>query len=111
MLEVLAEEYLRVARAKGLTERGVIWRHGLRNALIPTVTMMGLAVGYLLGGSVLVETVFNWPGIGLYAYESILTLDYPSILGTALLATVVFLFANLVVDILYVRLDPRIEYS
>jgi ABC-type dipeptide/oligopeptide/nickel transport system permease component len=111
MLEVMGEDYLRVARAKGLAERAVVWRHALRNALIPTVTMMGLAIGYMLGGSVLVETVFNWPGIGQYAYESILTLDYPSILGTTLLATTVFLFSNLIVDILYVMLDPRIEYS
>lgn len=111
MLETLEQEYVRVARSKGLLERVVIGRHVFRNALIPTVTIMGLAVGFMLGGSVLVETIFNWPGIGQYAYDSIVSLDYPSILGVTLLATVVFLLSNLVVDIVYVMLDPRIEYT
>jgi peptide/nickel transport system permease protein len=111
MLEVLDQEYVRVARAKGLLERVVVLRHGLRNALIPTVTVMGLAIGFMLGGSVLVETIFNWPGIGQYAYDSIINLDYPSILGVTLLATIIFLLSNLAVDIIYVVLDPRIEYT
>jgi peptide/nickel transport system permease protein len=111
MLETLDEEFIRVARAKGVREWSVIWRHALRNALIPVTTLMGLAVGYMLGGSVLVETVFSWPGIGQYAYDSIVNLDYPAILGTTLLATIVFLFSNFVVDILYVALDPLFEYA
>lgn len=111
MLEVMDQEYIRVARAKGLLEKTVVLRHILRNALIPTVTVMGLAIGFMLGGSVLVETIFNWPGIGQYAYDSIINLDYPSILGVTLLATIVFLLANLIVDIIYVILDPRLSYS
>ncbi len=111
MLEVLGEVYIQTARAKGLAERAVIVRHALRNALIPTITLMGIAIGYMLGGSVLVETVFGWPGLGKYAFDSIILLDYPAIMGVTLLATVVFLMSNLVVDMIYVVLDPRIEYT
>ena len=111
MLEETNKDYVRTARAKGLKRASVVRRHTLRNALLPTVTMMGLAVGYMLGGSVLVETIFNWPGIGQYAYDAIFNLDYPSILGATLVATVAFLLTNLVVDIIYAYLDPRIEYK
>lgn len=111
MVEVMGEAYIQTARAKGLSERIVIVRHALRNAMIPTVTLMGIAIGYMLGGSVLVETIFGWPGLGKYAYDSIIFLDYPSIIGVTLLATVVFLLSNLAVDVTYVFLDPRIEYT
>ena len=85
-------------------------RHTLRNALIPTVTIMGLAVGYMLSGSVLVETIFNWPGLGQYAFDAVYNLDYPSIVGVTLLTTIAFLLINLVIDIAYAYLDPRIHY-
>lgn len=111
MLEVLNAAYIQTARAKGLSERVVLLRHALRNALIPTITVMGMTMGYMLGGSVLVETIFGWPGLGKYAYDSIVFLDYPSIVAVALLATVVFMLCNLVVDVLYVFLDPRIAYA
>jgi ABC-type dipeptide/oligopeptide/nickel transport system permease component len=111
MLEVLAMPYIQTARAKGSSESRVIMRHALRNALIPTATLMGIAFGYMLGGSVLVETIFGWPGIGKYAFESITFLDYPAIVGITLLSATVFLMVNLFVDLLYSILDPRIEYS
>lgn len=111
MLEVLGEGYIQTARAKGLPEKIVLARHALRNALLPTVTLMAIAIGHMLGGSVLVETIFGWPGMGKYAYDSIVFLDYTSIMGVTLLATLVFLLANLIVDFVYVLLDPRIEYS
>lgn len=109
MLEALGQPYVATARAKGLPERRVVYVHALRNALIPVVTIVGIAVGFLLGGSVLVEKIFAWPGIGKYAFDSITFLDYNSILGVTLLATVVFITVNLVVDILYAYLDPRIR--
>lgn len=110
MLDVLGESYIRTARAKGLTERMVVVRHALRNAMIPTTTLMGMSIGYMLGGSVLIETIFDWPGLGKYAYDSIIFLDYPAIMGVTLLATVVFMLCNLAVDVIYVYLDPRIKY-
>ncbi|MCP4166399.1 MAG: ABC transporter permease [Chloroflexi bacterium] len=110
MLEEMSKGYVNTARSKGLHNRTVIMRHVMRNAFIPTVTIMGLAIGFMLSGSVLVETIFNWPGIGQYAYDAVFNLDYPAILGTTLLVTVVFMMVNLAVDILYVFLDPRIEY-
>jgi peptide/nickel transport system permease protein len=111
MIEALSEAYVMTARAKGLPERRVVYGHALRNAMIPTVTIIGIAFGYLLGGSVLVETIFGWPGLGGYAFDAILYLDFPSIMGITLLATVVFLTANLLVDLVYVYLDPRIHYG
>jgi peptide/nickel transport system permease protein len=110
MLEVLGEDYIRTARAKGLAERVVIYRHALKNALIPTVTVVGLQFGYLLGGAVVTETVFAWPGMGRYATESILFTDYAPIQGLCLLAAFVYAATNLVVDVLYAALDPRIRY-
>jgi peptide/nickel transport system permease protein len=109
MLEVLNQDYIRTARAKGATEQRVITRHGLRNALIPTVTMIGLSFGWAMGGSVLVETVFDWPGIGQYATQSALSLDFMPIMGIALLYGFVFALINIVVDVLYALLDPRIS--
>jgi peptide/nickel transport system permease protein len=110
MLEEMRKTYVLTAHSKGLKPVTVIRRHALRNALIPTVTIMGLAIGYMLSGSVLVETIFNWPGLGQYAFDAVFNLDYPSIVGVTLLTTVTFLLTNLVIDILYAYLDPRISY-
>jgi peptide/nickel transport system permease protein len=111
MLEVLGQDYIRTARAKGLTERRVLVRHALRNASMPTLTMIGLSLGWLMGGSVLVETIFDWPGIGLYAVDSALTLDFMPIMGIALIYGIVFSLINLTVDVLYGFVDPRIRFS
>ena len=109
MLEVLGQDYMRTARAKGLAERIVVVRHGLRNALIPTVTIIGLTFGSLLSGAVLTETIFSWPGLGRYATASAISLDFPAVLGVTLLAAIVYPVANLAVDIAYYWLDPRIQ--
>lgn len=111
MLEVLRQDYIRTARAKGLIERVVISRHALKNALIPTVTVVGLQVGYLLGGAVLTETVFARPGLGRLLIDSIGRRDIVVVQTTILLLSVVFVIVNLLVDILYVKLDPRIRYD
>jgi peptide/nickel transport system permease protein len=110
MLEVLQTDYIRTARAKGLGEAAVIFKHGLRNALIPIVTVVGLQTGFLLGGAVLTESIFAWPGVGRLAFEAISNRDYPLINGTILLFAATFVFVNLVVDILYAVLNPRIRY-
>lgn len=109
LLEVLEADYLRTARAKGLGESRVIGLHALRNALIPVLTVSGLTFASLLSGAVLTETVFAWPGIGRYAVTAATRLDYPAILGVTLLTAVVYLLVNLVVDVLYGVLDPRIR--
>jgi len=111
MLEVMGADYIRTARAKGVGERAVVFRHALANAMIPTVTMIGLSYGNLLGGTVLVETIFSWPGIGRYAYQSTTTLDFPAIMGVTLLITAVYAVINMLVDIAYGLLDPRIRYG
>jgi peptide/nickel transport system permease protein len=111
MLEVLHSDYVRTGRAKGLPERAVVSRHALRNALIPVTTMTGLQFGWLLGGTVLVETVYSWPGLGVYAVDSIGSLDFTATMAVALVLSVVFVFVNLVVDILYGLIDPRIRES
>ncbi len=111
MAEVLTEAFVNTARAKGLSERRVVYKHALKNAMIPTITLIGIATGYLLGGSVLVETIFSWPGLGRYAFEAITLLDFQAIMGITLLATVIFVTVNLAVDVLYVSLDPRITYG
>lgn len=111
MLEVIGQDYVRTARAKGLFERRVVLSHALRNALLPVVTVVGLQVGFLLGGAVLTETVFSWPGVGLQLYRAISTRDIPLIQGSVLLIAVTFVFINLLVDVLYAYLDPRIRYS
>ena len=109
MLESLGQDYIRTARAKGLRERVVVWRHALRNALIPTVTILGLTFASLLSGAVLTETIFSWPGLGRYATASAVSLDFPAVMGVTLLAAVAYPLANLVVDIAYFWLDPRIQ--
>jgi ABC-type dipeptide/oligopeptide/nickel transport system permease component len=111
MLDVLSDDYIRTARSKGLKERTVIVRHGLRNALIPLVTVMGLQLGSLLGGTVIVEQVFAWPGVGRLAVNAISSRDYPIIQAVVLLVSVVFVVINLAVDLLYGLLDPRIRHS
>ncbi len=111
MLEVIRLDYIRTARAKGLTEKMVIWRHALKNALIPVVTVIGLQTGTLLGGAVLTEIVFAWPGIGRLLVEAILSRDYPVVQGVVLLVASLFILINLIVDLLYSYLDPRIRYT
>ena len=111
LLEVLGEPYIRTARSKGLPGLAVIVRHGLRNALIPIVTTLGMQFSALLGGTVIVEVVFAWPGIGRYALGSIRTLDFPAIMSVTVVLAVVFLAVNMIVDILYLWLDPRIKYA
>jgi len=111
LVEVLGEDYIRTARAKGLTERRVVWRHGVRAAITPIVTVLGLDIGVLLGGSILTESVFNIPGIGRYAFDAIQSADLPAIQGTVLFAAFFIVLANLVVDIAYAFLDPRVRYS
>jgi peptide/nickel transport system permease protein len=109
MLEVLGQDYMRTARAKGLRERVIVLRHALRNALIPTITVIGLTFGSLLSGAVLTETIFSWPGLGRYATASAVSLDFPAVLGVTLLAAIVYPIANLLVDVAYYWLDPRIQ--
>jgi len=111
MLEVLTQDYIRTARAKGVTQNTVLLSHALKNALLPTVTSLGLQVGLLLSGAFLVEIVFSWPGIGRYAVEAIQRLDYNASMATTLIIAVVFVLMNLLVDILYLFLDPRISYT
>ena len=109
MLEVLSADYVRTARGKGLRPRAVIYRHALANALIPTITVLGLAFGDVLSGTVLTETIFSWPGIGRYAYQSAVTLDFPAIMGVSLVIAAVFITVNLATDLAYVFLDPRLR--
>jgi peptide/nickel transport system permease protein len=110
MLEVLAQDYVRTARSKGLPKRMVVLRHALRNALLPATTVMGLQVGYLLGGALLVEDIFAWPGIGRYATDATLALDYNAIMAITLVAALIYVLVNLAVDILYTVIDPRVTY-
>ena len=111
LLEVLGQDYVRTARAKGLVERAVIARHALRNALIPTVTVLGLAYGSLLSGAVLTETIFAWPGLGRYAYQSAVSNDFPAIMGVTFVIALMYILVNLIVDLSYAFLDPQIRYS
>ena len=111
MMEVLREDYIRTARAKGQRERTVIYGHALRNAMLPIVTIIGLQFGTLLGGAVLTETVFSWPGIGRLLVDAIGFRDYPIIQGTVLVIAVGFVLTNLIVDVLYAYLDPRIQHK
>ena len=111
LIETMGEDYIRTARAKGLSEKRVVLRHGLRSAITPIVTAAGLDIGILLGGAILTETVFNIPGIGRLVYESIQHSDLPMIQGTVLIGTFFIVLANLVVDILYAFLDPRVRYA
>lgn len=111
MLEVLGSDYVRTAKAKGLDSETVVMRHAMRNALVPIVTLVGLEFGYLLGGAVLTETVFDWPGMGTYILTSVSMLDYPAIQGAILVLSLVFVLVNLAVDVLYAFVDPRIRYG
>lgn len=110
MVETMGQDYIRTARSKGLADRTVIYGHALKNAVVPTVTVMGLQFGYLLSGTFLVETIFAWPGMGQYGVQSVMSLDIPAIMGVTLLVAVIYVLTNLVVDLLYVWLDPRIDY-
>lgn len=111
LMDVLKEDYIRTGRSKGLTERNIVWGHGLRNAMIPVVTMTGLQFGFLLGGSVVIETVFSWPGVGKLLIDSVSYRDYPIIQTEMLLFAVEFILINLVVDLLYGILNPQIRYE
>ncbi len=111
MIEVLNADHVRTARSKGLPEYLVIFRHTLKNVLIPIVTIVGLSFGALLGGAIITETIFGLPGVGSLAIDAILNRDYPMIQGTVLLVAITFIFVNLVVDILYAFIDPRIRYT
>jgi len=111
MLEVLSREYIRTAEAKGLSRSAVIVRHALRNALLPVLTVIGLQVGHLLAGAILTETIFSWPGIGLWVYESIESRDYAIVQGVSLFIAVIVVGVNLLTDVLYAAVDPRIKYE
>lgn len=111
MLEVLGQEYIRTARAKGLSNNVVLYRHALKNALIPTITILGLAVGALLSGAVLTETIFAWPGLGKFTVQSILSLDRAAVVGVTLVFAIVYSMANLVVDVAIALIDPRVTYE
>ena len=110
MLEVLSQDYIRTARAKGLTQRVILYRHALKNAAIPVVTVIGIGVALLIGGAVATETVFSIPGLGRLTVDSILRRDYPVIQGVILFFSLVYLLLNLLVDLAYLVLDPRIRY-
>lgn len=111
MLDVLQEDYIRTAHAKGVAERVVLFRHALKNAFLPVITVIGLTAGSLLAGAVLTETIFSWPGIGKWVYDAILGRDYPIVQGGTLLIALIFVFINLLVDVSYAFLDPRIHYD
>jgi ABC-type dipeptide/oligopeptide/nickel transport system permease component len=110
LLEIMGTEYVKQARAKGLSESAVVWRHAVRNALSPQLTSFGLTLAFAITGAVLVETVFSWPGLGQLAYQAMLSRDYPLIQGTVLLVAVLTIGANLLVDVLYAYVDPRVRY-
>lgn len=110
MLEVLRQDYIRTARAKGLSEKKVIYRHALRNALIPIVTLLGLSLPALIGGGFIFETIFAWPGMGRLGYQAIMARDYPVIMGVGVIAALLTLLGNLIADITYAFIDPRIRY-
>ena len=109
MLEVLGQDYVRTARAKGVGERRVVWKHALRNAGIPVLTIVGLELGTLLGGAVITETVFAWPGVGRLSVQAIYNRDYPLVQAAVFVLASIFVLVNLVVDVLYTYLDPRIR--
>jgi peptide/nickel transport system permease protein len=111
LLEALRQDYVRTARAKGLADSRVIWRHALRNALIPVVTVVGLSLPTLVGGAVLTETVFAWPGIGRLAVGAVFERDYPVIMGVNLVVAGVVIAGNMLVDVIYTVIDPRISYQ
>ncbi len=110
MLEVMGEDYVRTARAKGVIPWRVVFKHALRNAMLPTVTVIGLQVGLLMGGAVITETIFSWPGIGQFAYQAIYQRDYAMVQGVVLYGAALFVLVNLLVDVLYAVLDPRVRF-
>jgi ABC-type dipeptide/oligopeptide/nickel transport system permease component len=111
MLEVLGKDYVRAAQAKGLTRRRVYFRHALRNALLPAVTVMGLEFGLLVSGTVLVETIYSWPGLGSYTDQAIASSDYDAIMGVTIVVAVAYVLVNMLVDVLYAYLDPRVRLT
>ncbi len=111
MLEVLGQDYVRTARAKGMPEGRVVLLHALKNAMIPTLTIIGISFGNLLSGAVLTETIFAWPGLGRYATASAVSLDFPAVMGVTLLAAVIYPIVNLLVDLAYLFFDPRVRYG
>lgn len=111
MLEVLGQDYIRTARGKGLADRTMLIRHALRNALIPVITVIGFSYGNLLAGTVLTENIFAWPGIGQYAYRASTSLDFPAIMGVSLVIAFIFIAVNLVIDVLYFLIDPRLQVT
>ncbi|WP_019415452.1 ABC transporter permease [Paenisporosarcina sp. TG20] len=111
MLEVLQSDYVRTAHAKGASENRVLYGHALRNGVMPVITLLGMAFGHALGGSVLVESVFSWPGLGKYAVNAITYLDFPAVMGVTLLIAVMFILVNLIVDTLYFFIDPRLKHN
>lgn len=110
MLEVLREDYIRTARAKGLRSPTIVYRHAMKNAFIPVVTLFGLQFGHLLSGAILTEAIFSWPGVGSYALQSVYTLDFPAIMGITLVVSLMYVLINMLVDVAYAFLDPRIRY-
>ncbi|NLW17583.1 MAG: ABC transporter permease [Firmicutes bacterium] len=111
MLEVIRQDYIRTARAKGLPEKRVIYKHALRNALIPVITVLSMSLGSILSGAVLTETVFMWPGMGTMVYRAISNRDYPVVMAGTMVLAIVMLFANLLADVMYAVVDPRIRYD
>ena len=111
MLDVLNQDYVITARAKGMKERTVVYRHALRNALIPVVTVIGLSIPMVIVGAVFLETIFNWPGMGRLYYKAVLARDFPIVMGANLFIAVIVLVSNLVVDIVYSIIDPRVRLS
>jgi peptide/nickel transport system permease protein len=109
LLEVLGQDYVRTARAKGVAERGVVWKHALRNASIPVITIVGLELGTLLGGAVITETIFAWPGVGRLSVQAIYNRDYPLVQASVFVLASIFVLVNLAVDLVYTYLDPRIR--
>ncbi len=111
MLEVMGEDYIRTARAKGLAERRVVWLHALKNSLLPVVTILGIRLGHIIGGAVIIETMFSWPGVGRLAVTALKASDYPVVQVVVVMSAIVILVANLLTDIAYAYLDPRIRYN
>jgi peptide/nickel transport system permease protein len=111
MLEILRQDFIRTERAKGLSERKVIYKHAIRNAMVPVVTVIGLNFGLLLSGAILTETVFSWPGVGRLVVDSVYARDYPLVIGCILVFALVFVIVNLITDLLYTYIDPRIRYD
>ena len=109
MLETLDEDFIRTARAKGLSRRDVIYSHALRNSMLPAITVVGLKFAEMLGGAILTETIFSWPGIGRYMFEAIRNRDYPVIQGATLVFAILFMLISLLVDVLYALIDPRVR--